>query len=57
MRGNIEIRDNVFAGANTIIIYNVKINYNIVIAADVVVAKRLESRYAYGSPGWRNGRF
>lgn len=46
--GFIDIGDNVFIGANSIILPNVKIKSNTVIAAGSVVSKSLEGNGVYG---------
>lgn len=48
MVGCIQIGDNVFIGANSTILYNVKIGSNIIIASGSVVSKDLEDGYVYG---------
>lgn len=57
-RGCINIEDNVFIGANTIIMYDVNIGYNTIIAAGSVVTKSLEPGYVWGGiPAKKLGEF
>ena len=45
--GCVEIEDNVFIGAHSTILYNVKIGSNVIVGANSVVNKDLESNYVY----------
>jgi len=56
--GCIEIMDNVFVGAGTTILYDVKIGSNVIIGAGSVVTKDLESNAIYaGIPARKIGDF
>lgn len=56
--GCIEIMNNVFIGANSIVLYNVRINENVIVAAGSVVVKDLEKNGVYaGVPAKRIGSF
>lgn len=56
--GCIEVGDNVFIGANSTILPNVKIGENVIIGANTTVTKDLEAGGVYaGSPAKRIGSF
>lgn len=56
--GCIEVMDNVFIGANAVILPNVRIGENVIIGAGSVVTKDLEPNGVYaGSPARRIGSF
>lgn len=58
MMGCIELGDNIFIGANSVILYNVKIGSNIIIASGSVVSKDLEDGFVYaGVPAKKIGTF
>lgn len=58
MIGCIEIGDNVFIGANSTILYNVKIGNNVIVASGSVVSKDLEEGFVYGGvPARKIGAF
>lgn len=58
MMGCIELGDNIFIGANTTILYNVRIGNNIIIASGSVVSKDLEGGFVYaGVPARKIGTF
>lgn len=58
MAGCIEIGNNVFIGANSIIMYNTKIGNNIVVASGSVITKDLEDNSIYaGVPAKKIGTF
>lgn len=58
MIGCIEIMDNVFIGAGTTILYNVRIGKNVIVAAESVVTRDLEENGVYaGVPARKIGSF
>ena len=56
--GKIEIGNNVFVGANSVILYDVKIGNNVIIGANSTVTKDLpDDSVCVGSPCKRIGSF